>query len=277
MLNRPVPLYPALALLVAAAPPAPAQNRLVPVEVATVGVDLASGQPIALLRDHAWGQLVPIWIGDEEARAIARALQGVEMPRPMTHDLLASVVRTLGGTVEEIAVHGVTGSVYLGRIRVRMGEGRGATVHTIDSRPSDALALAVRTGARIRVLEAIVRNAPPVDFVALDGERQVVRALGITVGDPAAHPELGGRAAGRQGVIVLHASAEAGELGLRRGDTVLSVGGRAADSPAAFLSAVVEADARDPLSLRVLRDGRERTIDVPPGRLGRPDPRGRPI
>jgi uncharacterized protein len=134
------------------------------VEVAGVAVDPRTQSPVVLLREPASERAVPIWIGVAEAEAIARSLHGVEMPRPMTHDLLASTIRGLGGEVEEVLIREQRDGTYYGLIRLRNGR-RGAPIE-IDSRPSDGVALALRTGAPIRVarsllLDSLEDAAPP--------------------------------------------------------------------------------------------------------------------
>jgi uncharacterized protein len=134
------------------------------VEVAGVGLDPRTQTPVVLLREAETERVVPIWIGTAEAEAIARSLEGIEMPRPMTHDLLATVVRSLGGRVEEVVIRELREGTYYGVIRVVNGE-RGERIE-IDSRPSDGVALALRTGASIRVarslfVDSLEDAAPP--------------------------------------------------------------------------------------------------------------------
>ncbi len=270
-----VRLLPALVFLLAAfavsgeaqSPPAGA-NDLLDMDVATVGVDLRSGAPLALL--HAdWERVVPIWIGEAEAQAIARARQGVELPRPMTHDLLTSVLGALEGTLEEVWVHDLRESTYYGALQIRVG----GELKEVDSRPSDALALAVRTGARIRVAEALIEDSPDVDFVSAQGERGVVRIRGTTVSS--AREEDRGRFSiptDREGVLVLHAEEALGSRGVRRGDLVLEVAGEGVEDPMQFLEAVSGQSSSNPITMRIIRDGEEREVEVPPrrpaGRIG---------
>ncbi len=128
------------------------------VEIAGVGVDPQSRSPIVLLREPGTERVVPIWIGISEAEAIARSLEGIETPRPMTHDLLASTVSGLGARVEEVVILEQREGIYYGVIRLATGT-RGRRVE-IDSRPSDGLALAVRTGAPIRVARSLFMESP---------------------------------------------------------------------------------------------------------------------
>ncbi len=150
-----------LSLLVASCA-LPASESAVPdpayatVEVAGVGVDSQTESPVVLLRDPASSQAIPIWIGVAEAEAIARALHGVAMPRPMTHDLLASTVERLGARVEEVVIVEAKEGTYYGVIRL-VTSARARRIE-LDSRPSDGVALALRTGAPIRVARSLLRD-----------------------------------------------------------------------------------------------------------------------
>ena len=151
----------------------------VPVELSTIGVDGRTGTPIVVLRDPQSGSVLPIWIGPAEAQAIALVLHGVVPPRPMTHDLMASLIAELRAEVEEVVVTDLRNNTYFGMVRLRVaGEKK---IREVDSRPSDALALALRTGAPIRVARKVLAAAPEFDFIAPEGPNQVVQALGMTV------------------------------------------------------------------------------------------------
>ena len=154
-------------------------NDTVPVELSTIGLDGRTGTPIVVLRDPASGGVLPVWIGAAEAQAIALALHGVVPPRPMTHDLMASLISELRAEVEEVVVTDLRNNTYFGIVRLRVaGEKK---IRDVDSRPSDALALALRTGAPIRVARKILAMSPEFEFIAPEGPNQVVQALGMTV------------------------------------------------------------------------------------------------
>jgi uncharacterized protein len=232
---------------------------LVPVELATVGTDVLAGAPVVLLREPASGQIVPIWVGMPEAHAILRNMLAIETPRPMTHDLLADVVKRLGASVAEVVIHDIQGSTYLGRIRLRVGDG--PELLDIDSRPSDALALAIRTDAPIRVAAQLLADPPHFDFLAPEADEQVVRILGATLVVP--NPTLRARyqLPPRPGLVVVGASGEAAQQGLRRGDLVLEVNGVHPAEPMDFLNVVL--DAYDSVALRVWRNGGELEVQLP--------------
>lgn len=238
----------------------------VTVQVASVGVDLASGEPLALLHSD-WEALLPIWIGEIEAVAIARALQGVEVPRPMTHDLLVDVVAALGGTIEELEVAAIREATYLGILRIRTADG----VREVDTRPSDGLALAVRTGARIRVARPLLEGAPDVDFLSSEGGAPIVRIRGITAGSPRDGDAARFDLPDRDGVVVLHVTSAIEARGLRRGDLVVRAAGAEVRNPSDLLEALTRTGSGGVEIVR-LRDGTEETIQVPPrrgpGRVG---------
>jgi uncharacterized protein len=236
-------------------------DELVPVELATVGVDRAAGAPLVLLREPASGEVVPIWVGVAEAQAIALALHGIPMPRPMTHDLMANLLAELQAGVEEVLVHDMRDNTYFGTVRLRVpGED---ALRDVDSRPSDALALALRTGAPIRVARRILRAAPEFDFLAPDGPDQVVQLLGITVVSPtpALRRELD--LPDRPGVVVTSVAGRARDQGLRRGDLVVEVNGRPVREPMDFFLAVRATPAGEPVRITYARQGEEHRIEVP--------------
>jgi hypothetical protein len=129
------------------------------VSIASLSVDATSNQPVVILRpvddDGAEARLLPIWIGHPEATAILLALQDVEPPRPMTHDLLNSVISSLDHLVERIEITRLEEGTFYAAIVLR-GEEQSIAV---DARPSDSIALAVRTGSPIYVAEEVLSEA----------------------------------------------------------------------------------------------------------------------
>lgn len=133
--------------------------------VAGLVLDPDSNAPIVILKDPQGDTCLPIWIGLAEATAIASALKKVEPIRPMTHDLLCSVINSLGGDVIRIVVTGLNENTFYAAIEVRQGE----MSIQIDSRPSDAIALGVRLNVPIMV-DAEVLDQAQVRLVAAEGE-----------------------------------------------------------------------------------------------------------
>lgn len=125
----------------------------VAVEVVGVRVEMPSNSPIVLVRSPA-DLLLPIWIGPNEAAAIAMALQGVTPPRPLTHDLFVSTLEVMGQPLRSVRITRLEDGIFYGELI--LGE-HGSTV--IDARPSDAIALALRAGAPVLVADAVLAEA----------------------------------------------------------------------------------------------------------------------
>src|SRR6187431_184786 len=118
-------------------------------------VDPITNMPIIILRDKAEQRVLPIWVGVFEANAIALQIENVATPRPMTHDLLRNVIHDLQATVERIVVSDLKENTFYALIHLQTAIGPVA----VDARPSDAIALALRTSAPILVEESVIDNA----------------------------------------------------------------------------------------------------------------------
>ncbi|HWM95295.1 MAG TPA: bifunctional nuclease family protein [Thermoanaerobaculia bacterium] len=130
-------------------------NQELRVEIRGLMLDPSSNVPIVILRDTQSQLFLPIWIGVFEANAIALKIEGVEPPRPMTHDLLRLMLEQLGATVEKIVISDLKESTFFAVIHVQQ-DGRSLG---IDARPSDAIALALRVEAPIFVLRGVLDKA----------------------------------------------------------------------------------------------------------------------
>ena len=123
-------------------------------------VDPITNMPIIILRDKDGQRVLPIWVGVFEANAIALQIENVTTPRPMTHDLLKNVIEDLKATVLKIVVSELKENTFYALIYLEVGpEGTVA----VDARPSDAIALALRTKAPIFVEEDVIDNAKTLD------------------------------------------------------------------------------------------------------------------
>jgi bifunctional DNase/RNase len=123
-------------------------------------VDPITSMPIIILRDRDGDRVLPIWLGVFEANAIALQLENIATPRPMTHDLLRNVLKDLDAIVQRIVVSDLKDNTFYALIYLK----RGDEVVAIDARPSDAIALALRTQAPIYVEEDVIDNAKSIDF-----------------------------------------------------------------------------------------------------------------
>jgi bifunctional DNase/RNase len=127
------------------------------VEVAMITFDINAQLPIVFLREKEGSpkRLLPIWVGIAEAQAIHVKIQNQEYPRPMTHDLLKNVIEQLGAKVTSVFIHSIRGTTFYGQINLSVN----GTEIEIDSRPSDAIALALRVEAAIYVAEEVMKQS----------------------------------------------------------------------------------------------------------------------
>jgi uncharacterized protein len=131
-------------------------------EIKGLMLDPSSNVPIVILKEAGSQLFLPIWIGVFEANAIALRIEGVEPPRPMTHDILRSTLEQLGARVEKIVISDLKDNTFFALIHLWREE----SAITIDARPSDAIALALRTDAPIFVLRTVMEKAQAVDLAA---------------------------------------------------------------------------------------------------------------
>ena len=127
----------------------------IPMDLVGVRIELPTNQPIVLLRESQGKRYLAIWIGAMEATAIAYALEGVATPRPFTHDLLRITTEVLGAQVARVTVTELRDSVYYADLVFSQGDRE----HRVSSRPSDAIALAARTGAPLFATSQVLEDA----------------------------------------------------------------------------------------------------------------------
>lgn len=130
--------------------------RLIEMVVESVRVHMLSSQHVVILKESERDRYLPIWIGQSEANAIAMRLQGISAERPLTHDLLVSVVGSLGSRISRVVVTHVTDGTFHARLYLENATGDESEV---DSRTSDAIGVAVRTGSPIYVDERVLDEA----------------------------------------------------------------------------------------------------------------------
>jgi hypothetical protein len=123
-------------------------------------VDPITNTPIVILRDKDGDRVLPIWVGIFEANAIALQIENVTTPRPMTHDLLRNIIQDLSASVDRIVVSDVQDTTYYAVVYLT----RNGETLAIDARPSDAIALALRTRAPIYAEDTVIEHARTTDF-----------------------------------------------------------------------------------------------------------------
>lgn len=136
-----------------------------------LGFDPKNMSPIVLLRDAEDRNFLPIWIGMFEAAAIAMELQDFKSPRPMTHDLLTKMITVLGGKVKRIIINEIVDNTFYALVEVVQDQAPDSVI-SIDARPSDAIAIAVRTKVPIIVSEAVMQKAKMVNSEKDEEETQ---------------------------------------------------------------------------------------------------------
>lgn len=125
----------------------------------SIRVSLMNYQRVVILKEKDADRYLPIWIGPSEADAIAVKLQDVSVPRPLTHDLLGNVIEAMGGVVKRIVVTDLQNDTFYAKIILEFGDSTNGNSKEVDSRPSDAIALAVRTNVPIFVEEPVLEKA----------------------------------------------------------------------------------------------------------------------
>ena len=145
---------------------------MIEMKVAGIALDAVTRSPIVLLKDNSERRALPIFIGQDQARAIISALENQQTPRPLTHDLIAHIFDTWEMELEKILIHALRDNTFYAVLCLK----KDGVNKEIDCRPSDAIAIALRTNSPIWVLEEVVADASiPVDREADEAEREAFR------------------------------------------------------------------------------------------------------
>jgi uncharacterized protein len=236
-----------------ASPPDPAAEvgpGEIEVKVVSVGIDDSTQVHFVVLGSLDHEHQLPILIGDPEADAIARALQGVQLERPFTHDLMKAIIQANGQRVDCVSISDLRDEVYYATIYMNGGKTK------IDSRPSDAIALAANLGAPIFVASKLFENEPAPAIGARSAPRTVT-AMGITVEELT--PALAQYFHASRGVLIADLDVSAAKNGIERGDVITQVGLRAVGSPAEF-AREANSEPGKTVVLRVSHDGAEHNV-----------------
>ena len=144
---------------------------MVKMEIKGLLMDPVSNMPVVILRDAEDGVFLPIWVGIFEANAIALEMEKIATPRPMTHDLIKNILEAVEARVVKVSVTDLKDNTFFAILHLQIGEQE----YTVDARPSDAIALALRVAAPIYVDEEVVRKSQTLD-VAKEGAPEPVKA-----------------------------------------------------------------------------------------------------
>ena len=225
------------------------------VQVARVGFDNETGSNYVLLLDESDSRTLPILIGESEATAILLALHGIKPERPLTHDLVRSIIGQTGNRVDRIEIGDMRDEIYYATIYMDGGR------YTIDSRPSDAIALAMNMNAPIYVNNKLFESAPAVGLVPGGKIPDTAHALGLTVEQLT--PDLA-KAFGEpseRGVLVSAVDSSAKNAGVARGDIVVKIGKDDVKALDDFNQQVAKVK-NGGVTLTLSRDGASRTVTL---------------
>lgn len=141
---------------------------MVEVRVQSLGLDRSSNTPVVILQELDGTRVLPIWIGPSEASSIAMELAGMKFSRPLTHDLFVTLIRGLGGELQRVRISRVVDNTYFAEMIIR----RGAEIFSIDARPSDSIAIALRMGVAIQTSAELLDSHPIeiMDATEFDGQ-----------------------------------------------------------------------------------------------------------
>jgi uncharacterized protein len=199
----------------------PVTANLVEVRVRGVTVDPQAGSPVVLLEEVRGERLLPIWVGVFEARAIVMELDKVAPPRPMTHDLIKTILDGVNAQITNVMIADLRDNTFYAQIALQTG---GASLH-IDARPSDAIALALRVQAPIYVAKTVFDRAPALE---LRGDEPtsitVLKRYGLTLQNLTASLAQHFQLPTPGGVLVsdVEAGSAAERDGMRRGDVIVA-------------------------------------------------------
>ena len=152
----------------------PPDQHAVALKLRALVMDPVSHMPVVVLQREDEAAFLPIWIGLCEANAIALQMEGVSSPRPMTHDLLLSLIQSLDYSLEHVLIHTLQDNVFFARLHLRANGGR---IVEIDARPSDAVALALRASAPILATAEVLRMAETTTTDDEETLRTILRRL----------------------------------------------------------------------------------------------------
>lgn len=230
----------------------------VKVEVANVGIDRDSGAHYVLLEDRSGERAVPILIGDNEAEAITLEMHGLRPPRPLTQDLLRNVIEETGNRVDRVIITEIRDEVYHAKIVLDGGQ------HNVDSRPSDAIALAIGTHAPIYVNAKLLTSNADLGLSVAKAGPKSERGLGIAVQELTPTLARYFDVPPKSAVLIDEVGPNATRAGMQRGDLLTSIDGRAVAGVADFDREVATLKQGAPVVLKVKRGTSEQSITLQP-------------
>jgi uncharacterized protein len=211
---------------------------------------------VVILVDKQEKRFLPIWVGMNEAQAIAMEMQKFKPPRPLTHDLIANLVKELDGQIEKLVITETKANTYFANLSI---SSRGRT-KLIDCRPSDGIAVALRAKAPILAAESVMEHALPMPEEDLSDESHGKRVTALSMTVQTLTPDLAeafdlGKT---RGLLV----SESQRNELKRGDVIMAVGSTKVETVEEFNAAVERVGPKVQIELKLLRGGKPVTVRV---------------
>ena len=237
-------------------------SDLLPVDVRGVVVDPETQSPILFLVDPESEKGLPVWIGRSEARAISLGLKDVTPPRPLTHDLMKSMLDVLQARVERVVISDLKENTYYATLNLRAGR----KTWEVDCRPSDAVAIALKFDAPLFLSRALVQKGVLVDLGSSSAEAPAERMYGFVTGDLSAEVARYFGFEKETGVIVTEITRDgpAERAGLRKGDILLRLGRRSVEGMDDVRSTLRKKDPSDAMRVDVYRKGKVLSLKIRP-------------
>lgn len=224
-------------------------------KVRGVTIDQRSQQPVVLLVDLKGKKALPIWIGTAEARVIAMELEGITAPRPLTHDLIMNILSATKAEIETILISELKDNTFYAQMFLKGIKGKKGTL-SVDSRPSDAIALALKTKAPIYVTNRVIEAAQTINLLTELPSEKWEEKFGFHIQELT--PELAEyfHMDKGKGILVVEVNRDSpgDKAGLRQGDIITTVGKIPVNTLEELTSALTGTD--NPFVLTVHRDGK---------------------
>jgi hypothetical protein len=234
------------------------EESAVEMKVKRVILDPYTKTPVVVLESSKEGKLLPIWIGNEEGASIALELENFAAPRPNTHDLIRNILQGVGGAINRITITDLRDNVYYAVISLKL---KGQDFQ-IDSRPSDAIAVAVRMKAPIYASSKVLARAKPLPSEQAGAESRKI--MGIHAQELT--PDLAGLfdLKGKSGVLVadVDLGSAASQAGLQRGDLILKANEKPIQKVTELEAALQGMKKGAKVKLEVLRKGQSVTVAI---------------
>jgi len=236
------------------------REDILEIRVRGIATDPMTETPVVVLEEVEGGRMLPIWVGVSEAQAIARELEQVKAPRPMTHDLMKAILEDMQATVERVVINDLRNNTYYAEISLSQGDAR----FLVDSRPSDAIALALRVQAPIFVARRVMEAAGEYEQSHQSTGDRIGRQFGFYPQDLTEALAEYFQVQGMEGVLVsnVRGYSMADRAGLRRGDVILKVEGGVVSDVEQLGSVLLPARAGAVISLDVWRGQETLSVEL---------------